>query len=175
MKTITTILIITSFLGCAATTSSGSAIRDRISRTSGLAAHNVSIDESSSGIITLNGNVASDKDRNTIENVARDTRGVREVRSNLVVDSSTVTVRDGQIFSSSSNDFEFSQNVRDALRRKTNIDLRSVEITSRDSVVTLRGTQNTNRDIDNLVASTRMVAGVRDVRNELALNSDRYR
>ena len=54
------------------------------------------------------------------------------------------------------------------------IDLRNVDITTRDAVVTLRGYQESNRDIDNLISSTRTVRGVRDVRNELTLNNRGY-
>lgn len=250
MRTITLIVLIIALFGCAPARHRGAAIRDRLSETHGLATHHVSIDEETPGIIALNGNVSSDRDRETIEKVARGTSGVREVRNNLIVDPSFVDVREG--YTSTSNDqraiaseitsrissspelreyninvgvkgssvtlqgavgsdrerseaehiarntrgvssvrneiilarsarsdFQISQAVREALRRRTDIDLRNVDIVTRDAIVTLRGRQNSNRDIDNLVASTRAVAGVRDVQNELTLSdqgyTDRYR
>ncbi len=245
MKTITVIVLILATIGCTTSSLRGAAIRDRLSETSGLATHNISIDERSAGIITLNGNVSSDKDRVTIEKVARDISGVREVRNNLVVDPSFVAVREGYNSSSydqrgiaseitsrisssqdlrdyrinvdaiggavtlrgevdneseriaaenmarntrgvtsvrneiiiahaARSDFQISQNVREALRRRTDIDLRNVDIMTRDAIVTLRGSQNSNRDIDNLVSITRRVPSVRDVRNELTLTNNSY-
>lgn len=184
MKTISVIILMVALGGCARSTYHGSDIRDRLSETSGLATHNISIDEERAGIVTLNGNVSSESDRAKIEKIARETRGVKEVRSHLVVDPSSVAVREGYPFSSNEyrpneqesarRDFEISQNVREAIRRRTDIDLRYVDIITRDGIVTLRGSQNSNRAIDNLVASTRSVSGVREVRNELTLNDSRY-
>jgi len=245
MKTTTGIFLLLAMVGCMATTSRGPAIRDRLSETSGLATHNISIDEESPGFISLNGNVSSDRDRDTIAKVARETRGVKELRNNLVVDSSSVAVSKGddslsynqrgirsEIISrmsssqdlrdyrinvdaiggavtlrgevnnerermaaeniarntrgvtsvrneidlehSARSDFQISQNVREALRRRTDIDLSNVDIKTRDAIVTLSGSQNSNRDIDNLVSITRRVPSVRDVRNELTLANEIY-
>lgn len=245
MKTIVTLMLIISMVGCAMTTHHGSEIRDRLSETPGLSTHNISIDEESPGMITLNGNVSSERDRGTIERVARETAGVIEVRNNLIVEPSSVAVREGYPASSSGqstiaseitsrmssspelryynvnvyvdgsavalrgevgneserteaeriawntrgvtsvrneivladsarSDFQISRDVREALSRRTDLDLRYVDITTRNAIVTLRGSQNSSRDIDNLVSSTRMVSGVRDVRNELTLNNPRY-
>lgn len=172
MKKITLIVLTIALVACAARMHRGPEIRDRLSDTPGLAAHNISIDEERAGVISLNGNVSSAKDRETIERVARNTNGVSEVRNNLVIDSSSVAVREG--YDSASSDSQISQNVREALRGRTDIDLRNVDITTRDAVVTLRGYQESNRDIDNLISSTRTVRGVRDVRNELTLNNRGY-
>ena len=245
MRTIIVFILISALAGCMVTAHRGEAIRERLSNTPGLATHNISIDEDPAGVVTLNGNVSSDRDRVTIEEVARETSGVRELRSNLVVEPSSIAVREG--YPSSSNvqraiaseitsefssspelrnysvnvevdggavtlrgevgnererhvaeeiarnthgvtsvrneidlapfarsDFQINQNVREAFRRRTDIDLRNVDIMTRDGIVTLRGSQNSNRDIDNLVSSARSVRGVRDVRNELTLNDTGY-
>ena len=245
MKTITAIALLVAMVGCMTKTTRSPLIRDRLSETPGLATHNISIDEGSPGFIVLSGNVSSEKDRITIEKVARETRGVRELRNNLIVDSSSIAVTDGysslnndqlgiasEISSrmssshdlrtyrinvgaiggevtlrgevnnereravaeniardtrgvtgvrndiilaySSRNDLQISQNVREALRRRTEIDLRDVDIRTKDAIVTLRGLQNSNSDIDKLISTTRIVAGVRDVRSELTLDNRVY-
>jgi len=104
MKTTTAIALLVAMVGCMTTTTRGPLIRDRLSETPGLATHNISIDEGSPGFIVLSGNVSSQKDRITIEKVARETRGVRELRNNLIVDSSSIAVTDG--YSSLNNDQE---------------------------------------------------------------------
>ncbi len=231
-------------VGCSPASYRAAAIRDRLSDTPGIAAHEIVIDEASPGYIVLNGNVASDKDRETIEEVAYETSGVRELKSNLKVKPTFVTVREGapatapvqralatEITSqlaaspelknyridvvdtggivtlsgvvsteseriaaesiarattgvngvrnaialnrSTFNDVQISQNVRDALSRRTDLDIRNVEISTRDAIVTLRGQQYRTGDIDKLVSSTDNVPGVRGVRNELQLVPDR--
>ncbi len=88
------ILIISTILlaGCSSTSYRGNAVRERINDVSSLAAHDVSIEEQSAGVITLNGNVASHNDREKIESLARSTQGVTEIHSNLVVGPSRVRV-----------------------------------------------------------------------------------
>ena len=245
MKTIAAIILMFALAGCMTPMYRGDAIRNRLADTPGLATHNISIDEERAGIVTLNGNVSSDKDRNTIENVARETSGVKEVRSNLIVEPSHVVVREGStpsssdqggiaseivskisstpelknysinvgvaggavtlrgevgseseramaeylarntsgvtgvrneiiLVSSARSDLSISQSVRESLLRRTDIDISSVEITTRDAIVTLRGSQYTTRDIDNVVSVARSVPGVRAVQNELRLAGRRY-
>ena len=113
-------------------------------------------------VVTLRGEVSRESERRAAEDIALNTRGVARVRNDIIVAPAA------------RSDYQISQHVREALQRRTKLDLRRVEITTNDSVVTLRGLQNSNRDIDELVASTRMVPGVRDVRNELSLSSGRY-
>jgi len=224
--------------GCVSNTYRGSAVRNRINDASELAAHDISIDERAPGVITLNGNVASDQDRERIERLARNTRGVHEIRSNLVVDPSYVRVREGSsanahefnavasditsqitaspnlknynlrvdsvgdsvtlsgevsnererveaeriarntrgvnyvrneivLARSTRNDVQINQDVKDALLRRNGAVLHDVDINTRDSIVTLRGWQRSNREIDRIVASARSVRGVRGVNNEL--------
>lgn len=243
ISTIIIILIITT-AGCTTARHRGDAIRERIAKTSELSTHNITIEEDVPGIVTLRGNVSSSNDRETIEEIARNTSGVREVRNNLIVAPSSVAVREGYpsprdqrglvseitsrlsaspdlrdyrlqvvtiedvvtlrgevsrdserraaediaratpgvarvrneilIAPSARSDYQLSRDVREALERQTSLDLRRVEITTNNSVVTLRGLQNSNREIDQLVASARMVPGVREVRNELNITSGTY-
>ncbi len=245
IKTTIISILMLSIAGCATTSHRGNAIRDRLEETPGLATHNISIDESSPGMVTLNGSVSSDRDRNTIERVASSTKGVKEVRNNLVVDPSHVAVREGtttasydqrniiskitnqfadspelrnyhinvsasddyvtlrgevgtereraaaeriardtrgvnsvrneiSIANTTRNDRQISQYVREVLARETNIDLRNVDISTTNAIVTLRGSQHSSHDIDNLVSTARSVEGVRDVRNEMTVMNDRY-
>lgn len=240
------LIAILAMVGCMATAWRGNAIRDRLAETSGLGAHDISIDERAGGIIVLSGNVSSGRDRDTIEKVARKTRGVTEVTNHLVVASSSVAVREGsRAFSddeaqvrvseimermrssseirdynlrvevvgdtvtlrgevgneqeraaaerialntrgvnrvkneillahSTRGDVQISDDVRDVLLKTKDIDLRNVEITTRDGVVTFRGSQSSHRDIDHLLSAALMVDGVRDIRNELTVNGRRY-
>jgi osmotically-inducible protein OsmY len=95
IKTIITIVLLVSVIGCANTAYRAEQVRERLYASENLAAHNISIDEQRPGIITLNGHVASESDREMIERITRNTRGVDRVNSNLVVDSSSVEIRDG--------------------------------------------------------------------------------
>ena len=85
MRIIISIILLIAMTGCVITTQNTEAIRKRLSDTHGLGAHNIWIEEKSGGLIVLDGKVASAQDRQTIERVARDTRGIKEVKSNLLV------------------------------------------------------------------------------------------
>lgn len=241
------LIVVLAIAGCMSTMWRGNAIRDRLSETPGLAAHDISIDEREGGLIVLSGTVSSDRDRDVIERVARKTRGVREVRNDLVVAPTSVIVREGSTLSSdngaraivsetiarlqsspeirnynlnvevdgdtlilrgevgneweraeaeriarntrginvvrneitvlrpvSNRDYQISQDVREVLLRSRDIDLRDVNITTRDGVVTISGSQSSHRAIDRLIAITETVDGVRAVRNELSVAGERY-
>lgn len=244
MKTRIMLLCMLAMVGCVSTAWRGTAIQDRLSRTPGLGTHDISIDERTGGVISLNGTVSSDADRDEIERIARRTKGVREVRNNLVVVPSSVVVREGNMSGSNDasaivseimsrmrasselrdyhvnvevvgdtailrgevgnererdaaerialntrgitrvrndielasrpSDLQISRDVRDELLRSNYVDLRDVDITTRDGVVTFRGSQNSRRDIDHLLSVALTVKGVRDVRNELTLVGGNY-
>lgn len=238
------LLFVLAMVGCVSTTWRGSAIQDRLARTPGLGTHDISIDERTGGVISLNGTVSSDSDRDEIERIARHTKGVREVRNNLVVVPSSVVVREGSLSGSNDaraivsdimarmsdsselrdyhvnvevigdtavlrgevgnereraaaeriardtrgvsrvrneimlasrpSDLQISRNVREELLRSNYVNLRDVEITTRDGVVTFRGSQNSRRDIEHLLSVALRVDGVRDVRNELTIIGGNY-
>jgi len=167
---------------CSSTQWRGDAVRDRLTQSTTLSTHEVSIDERSAGVISLEGTVSSERDRSEIERLARNTSGVRDVRNNLVVSPSSVVVRDGVRSPSSAPysprftrpDTQINDDVRRALGNHRNIDLRRVDIFTNQGIVTVRGTQNRSSDIQELVALASSVEGVRSVRNELTVSTDRY-
>jgi osmotically-inducible protein OsmY len=247
IKTLIFPIVLIAMVGCAATTWRGNTVRDRLSETAGLSTHDISIDERSRGEIVLRGTVSSDHDRNLIERIARDTQGVKNVRNELIVSPSSVSVREGSTVYSNDgraivseimsnlasspdvrnyninaelvgdtvtlrgevgnereraaaenialrtrgvsrvrneivvarpyikSDLQITQDVRETLLRNTNTNLRNVDITTRDGVVTFRGSQSNRREIDRLVSIAQSVNGVRDVRVELTVAGDRYR
>ena len=169
--------------GCSSSNWRGEAVREQLSRSSNLGTHQVAIDEYSHGVITLSGNVSSEQDRSEIERITRTTSGVREVRNQLTVAPSSIIVREGMYSSSFENDpkqrftksdAQIESEVRDVLARNRDLDLRRVDINTRDGIVTLRGSQDRYRDIERLVALTSSVTGVRAVRNELIVAGGRY-
>ncbi len=246
IKTAIVLVITLTLVGCMAMQWRSTAVRDRLAATDGLGTHEISINEMRRGSITLNGSVSSERDRDVIERVARETSGVNEVLNNLVVTPSFVVVQgaDAQSPRNASatvaaimaelasapelrdynlnvavvddivtlrgevsderartaaesiarnahgvkyvrneivvrrpnrSDLQISQNVRDALlRSNSNIDLRNVDITTRNGIVTFMGSQNSHYDVDRILAMARSVDGVRGVRNELTVNPVRY-
>jgi len=165
---------------CSSTQWRGDAVRDRLTQSTTLSTHEVSIDERTAGVISLEGTVSSERDRSEIERLARNTSGVRDVRNNLVVTPSSVVVRDGVRSPApysprfTKSDTQINDDVRRALSNHRNIDLRRVDIFTNQGIVTVRGTQNRNSDIQELVALASSVEGVRSVRNEVTVRGDHY-
>jgi len=172
--------------GCSTTNWRGEAVREQLSHSNTLGAHQVAIDEPTKGEITLTGSVASEHDRAEIERIARRTSGVTDVRNQLVVTPSSVVIREGNHPSGydrdpqarfPKSDTQISREVRDVLERNRDLDLRKIDIQTSDGIVTLRGSQNHYRDVERLVALISSIDGVRAVRNELIVvgrGGDRY-
>lgn len=163
-------------LGCATTTWRGTDIRDRLANTPGLGAHEISIDEQSKGVITLRGIVSSNEDRDTIETVARNTRGVSEVKNNLVVAASTVQVREGSTASATASSAAASGEARAKVSeimgtisaspevRDYNL---NVEVIGETAI--LSGEVGNNRERTAVENIARNTLGITNVRNELTV------
>jgi osmotically-inducible protein OsmY len=164
MKQITTIILTVALVGCVSTRPRSLEVRERLSQTSGLATHNISIDEDRHGYIVLNGSVSSPDDRATIENVARNTSGVREVRSNLVVESSSVSVG-----YNSNNQNSIVSDITSRISSSPVLRDYKVNVESVGSAVTLRGAVGNDRERYEAERIARSTSGVSSVRNELTV------
>jgi hyperosmotically inducible periplasmic protein len=170
MKIKTAVILIITFamVSCIASTWRSNAVRERLSETSGLSSHEISIDETTRGMITLNGTVSSERDRNVIERVARDTRGVKEVRSNLVISPSSVVVQEGNMPSSADRGVKVS-GILAEMAASPEIRDYNLSVALVDDVVTLRGEvpdESARAAAERIALNTR---GVTRVRNEIVV------
>ena len=176
MKVITTIFFILFSLltiGCSTTRFQGTEIRDRLTQTPELATHNITIDEPVPGLVILNGNVSSEKDRAIIERIARETRGVKDVRSNLIVNPSHVAVREGYNAPIASHQ-PLVSDITSRLASSPDLRVYDLKVIAVDNAVILRG--EVGSEIERAAADriARNTPGVTSVRNEIVLVSPRY-
>lgn len=104
--------------------------------------------------ITLEGTVASDRDRGEIEKTARGVNGVSQV-VNLVQVQQRMT------------DEEITASVMDALVAKSDITVEGLSVSTKDGVVTIRGTRADHRERDRILSIALNVKGVKDIKSEL--------
>lgn len=108
----------------------------------------------------LQGQVGSERERAAAERIALSTRGITGVRNDIVLAWP----------SARRSDLQITQDVRQVLLRSKAVNLENVEITTRDGIVTFRGSQNSHRDIDRILSIAQSVDGVREVRSQLEVN-----
>jgi hyperosmotically inducible periplasmic protein len=180
---LTIVIILLISLGCATSGWRGEEVKEKLSRSRSLGAHQVNIDERTQGVVILTGKVSSDQDRAEIERIAHSTNGVREVQNQLVVAPSSIVVREGshplgydprQQSQFSRSDAEINREVREVLTRSRDVDLRNVYVDTKDGIVTLRGSQSLYQQSQRLVALASTIEGVRAVRNEMTIGDGRY-
>lgn len=128
---------------------------------------------------TLSGVVGSDWARSEIQKITERQPGVSSVKNMLVVRSVTEPVGpQTQVrarLRPQMTDEQLSQAVMKALKSESAITTSGLKVDTMNGVVTLRGSQNSFRDIDRILGITLMVDGVRDVQSEMTVGTRAYR
>jgi len=158
-----------------------SAIRDEISaeldKLQGLGRYEIDID-ARHGVVTLSGQVASPAVKNTIGQIASNTKGVTNVVNDLQINPAFAPreprVEGRAMYKTIPTDGDISRRVESALQAESGISLRGLEISSRNGVVTLSGAQPSFRDIDRILSIALMVDGVKDVQSRMTIQGREY-
>lgn len=112
------------------------------------------------GKVTLAGNVPTEEIKEELETIAKDTNGVKEVTSKLV------------LYTPKENNLIITKRVKDNLVNEKAIKSLDIRVTTDDFVVTLTGdvpNSETKELIETIVKNT---DGVRDVNSKLEVNSE---
>lgn len=144
-------------VGCAMSSSrtESAAIRqtiiDRIDHAPDFGPHEITV-EARDGHVMIEGTVGSERDRTTVEDIARTTAGVKEVTSNI-----GVRPRLGTLYVETVPVERIRQRIRESLGANKQFDL---QIESRGGVVKLRGLVPTGADRRAVVQAIREIPGV---------------
>jgi hyperosmotically inducible protein len=119
------------------------------------------------GTVTLSGNVESDTQANTATQIAQSVVGVKDVNTtNLMVNGSQHPVADALITAKVNGVF---------LQKKLfgNVDVAAItiKVETNNGIVSLSGTADNQRQIDNAINIAKSIAGVKDVHSTITLNS----
>ena len=128
------------------------------------------------GVVSLKGRVASGAEADLAAQVARNTSGVREVKSRLEVDPDDVNLQQQAKQAARSlghdiSDAWITTKVKASLLYTKGVDGTAVSVTTRDRIVRLSGTLQSQDAIARAVRTARGVVGVEEVRSELTTNS----
>jgi osmotically-inducible protein OsmY len=164
------------------TTRTGRKIDSQISE-QGITGHNIAI-EDRAGVITLRGGVASEHDRQLIERIAWDTKGVENVYNLLEIRPPTgaqqmrdqITVERARPRIEKFDDDIVRRNIARNIAlteggRPESLDL---EIYVSDGMATIRGQRNNHGEIDRILSAALMSEGVQGVNSEITLNGSPY-
>lgn len=129
-------------------------------------------------LVILKGHVASERDRDRVVEIAKNTDGVKEVKDWLTVSpqsttSSTSTAMNE--FFGVRSDRDIGAEISSAISTDSKSLADKVTISVNDGTATIRGDLKNFREIDQVLSTTLMVAGVRDISSELTVNGRPYR
>ena len=124
----------------------------------------LSIDvDTDKGVVTLNGMVDTSAERSLAENLAREVQGVREVVNSLQVRGASP----GGSGNTDFTDAAITAAVKTALAFKKDVKAHNINVETRDGVVTLIGTVDSEAEKELAERTTLDTAGVRSVNNRL--------
>lgn len=123
---------------------------------------------SAMGTVTLTGNVDSDTQANTATQIAQSITGVKDVdTTNLTVSGSQHPVADALITAKINGIF---------LQKKLfgNVDVAAItiKVETNDGVVSLSGTADNQRQIDNAIKLAKSINGVKDVQSTVKIGAN---
>jgi hyperosmotically inducible periplasmic protein len=144
--------------------------------TPGVAPWNVDVTTSAAGVVTLEGEVDSEENRQRAVQIARDTEGVTRVEDRLRVradgDDAARTAGAGEADRTEGwdrPDAWITTKVQSKYFLDDDVRGRRIDVTTGDGIVTLRGAVQSEQERRQAVALARNTDGVRDVRDELTI------
>ncbi len=123
--------------------------------------------DTSDGIVTLFGTVASENQRDAAVRIAGDVNGVVKVNDALQVDTSLATKTAGE----DRKDDQIQQDIRDALAKQSRFSTAKIDVTVDSGQVELSGTAPNSEVKMAAAVTTRAVDGVRAVRNKIRVKA----
>lgn len=135
---------------------------------------NIDVTTTSDGVVTLRGRVESASDREEAVRIARATEGVVRVEDQLRVGAETVATtgtNEGERSAMPAQpDAWITAKIQSKYFLDDEVKGRRVDVDTKDGVVTLRGTVNSDAQRRQALALARTTDGVIDVRDELTVN-----
>jgi len=132
----------------------------------GIKPWNLDVTTTSGGVVELRGEVDSAADKAEAVRIARSTEGVTRVEDYLRVRGETAPADGGQAGFANSDPW-ITAKVQAKYFLDDDVKARDLDVTTRDGVVTLKGTVDTDAERRQAIAIARNTDGVRDVRDEL--------
>ncbi len=126
------------------------------------------------GIVTLDGVVRTEHDKDKIERNVRDMDGVKGLNSQITVKEEAKQHRQfPQDSFSSKLDDQLNQKIRDSVSIGWfNVDYKSVSLHTSDGVVTVEGTVDSKKSEKHLLNGIQEVEGVKAVKSNLVIESN---
>jgi osmotically-inducible protein OsmY len=127
--------------------------------------------DTSNGEVVLDGKVESDAVRDLAGHIALNTANVRKVVNNLEVAGKKEPSKleeAGKIIEREMSDAWITGKVKAVLLSSKEVEGADVQVSTRNKVVTLKGTARSREQADRIVALAADVVGVAEVRSELA-------
>lgn len=124
------------------------------------------------GVATLTGQVSTEERKARIEQVARETKGVRVVRNYLRVNREWVRASTGlepKIVPPPEPDESLAGRVKDTLQRENKIPMEGITVSANQGIITFEGVRANHREVDHILSVALMIDGVRDVHNKIRL------
>jgi osmotically-inducible protein OsmY len=126
------------------------------------------------GVVSLEGRVASEAEAELATQIARNTSGVREVRTRLEVDPEDRNLQQqakqaARALGDNVNDAWITTKVKTSLLYTKGVDGTAIHVETSDRIVRLSGTLDSQRAIDRAIRTANNTVGVKDVRSELTL------
>ena len=125
------------------------------------------------GVVTLSGTVDSEMTRRRAIEIARSTDGVRDVEDHLRIEAAGAQRADseGAQANRQMSDADIANRIEAKYYRDENVGSNDIDVSASEGVVTLGGTVDTESERRRAVMLARRTAGVRDVRDELKVES----
>ncbi|MGH9145170.1 MAG: BON domain-containing protein [Vicinamibacterales bacterium] len=121
------------------------------------------------GVVTLSGTVDNESARRRAIEIARSTDGVREVEDRLRIEPAGAPRADSE--SAKVSDEDIADRIEAKYYRDENVGSNDIDVSANAGVVTLSGTVDTESERRRAVMLARRTAGVKDVNDELKVES----
>jgi len=131
-----------------------------------VSAFDINVD-TNDGVVTLQGRVPSQETRRIAEEIARDTSGVKQVRSQLTVDRSAKPDPDVARLGTRVSDLELRTRLQDTYEKEATLKDDKIKTDVRDGVVTLDGDVDSTEEKQAAESRAWHIGDVKDVRNNL--------
>lgn len=118
------------------------------------------------GVVTLSGNVNSDTQATQATELAQSVQGVKDVNSALTIQGSKQPMTDALITAKIKGLF-----MQKKLFSNENIAAITINVETNNGIVSLSGTADSQKQIDNALQLAKTVTGVKDVKSTVTLGS----
>ena len=128
--------------------------------------------DTANGVVVLSGGVESDAVRDLAVQIAKNTKNVKKVENKLEVTGKKTPSsleEAGKMIEREVSDAWITGKVKAVLLSSKNLEGADVQVSTRNKVVTLKGTVKNKEQDDNIVVLVANVVGVADVKSELLI------